>query len=228
MTEYRLLITSAERPTPMCNHYRVEKPEDVIGFARSRAAALEPESWQITPDAWPKTMMPVVYQSTQPTLAAMRWGVWPWFEKKSRCVVNARDDKLLTSPAWKKPAARGRCLVPADGFYEWTGPEGAKWEVLFHLPDSQPFFFAGIWSRDPEGEGRGFALVTGKPNPLVAALPHDRMPVILDQEGANAWLGDQPLPDDRLLGLCAPFGGELMRRDMPRPLREVTGELQFE
>jgi putative SOS response-associated peptidase YedK len=211
----------------MCNHYRVERAEDVIGFARARAEALDANSWVVTADAWPKSAMPVVYHGEQRTLAAMRWGVWPWFETKPRYVTNARDDKLLTSSAWKRPVASGRCLVPADGFYEWTGPKGGKWEVLFHLPDNRPFFFAGIWSRDPIGEDRGFALVTGKPNPIVAALPHDRMPVILDECGAMAWLGNQPLPDDRVLGLCTPYSGELVRRDLAPP-RAVTEEFQFD
>jgi putative SOS response-associated peptidase YedK len=210
----------------MCNHYRVDNPEDVIGYARAKADALEAEAWAVTADAWPKTAMPVVYQAGQRTLAAMRWGVWPWFEKKPRYVVNARDDKLLSSPAWKKSVGHGRCLVPADGFCEWTGPAGGKREVLFYRPNRRPFFFAGLWSRDPAGEGRGFAIVTGTPNPLVAALPHDRMPVLLDEPAADAWLGDQPLAEERIRQLCAPYAGELIRLDLPPPPRApVTDEL---
>ena len=76
-------------------------------------------------------------------------------------------------------------------------------------------------------EGRGFTMVTGKPNELVAALPHERLPVILDDAVALEWIGNTPLPPEKLLGLCAPFPAEqLIRRDLPLPIRKA--ELEFD
>ena len=175
--------------------------------------------------------MPVVFQAKQRTLGTMRWGVWPEYERAlpARPLVNARDDALLTKSVWQRATAQGRCLVPADGFYEWCGPAGGKWEVLFELKERKPFFFAGVWSRDPVGGGRGFALVTGRPNELVAALPHDRMPVILEEAGARAWMGDRPLAADRLMALCAPYPAERMTRtDQAKAARSVGGEIEVE
>jgi putative SOS response-associated peptidase YedK len=103
------------------------------------------------------------------------------------------------------------------------------WEVLFRFKDRRPFFFAGLWSEDSVDKTRGFALVTGKPNELVEALPHNRMPVLLDEAGASAWLGSAPLPDGELLGLCAPYPATDMERfDLPKRKVQMTDELQFE
>ncbi|HEX2101319.1 MAG TPA: SOS response-associated peptidase [Candidatus Synoicihabitans sp.] len=201
----------------MCNHYSVKNPEEVLAIARRIAAAAE-ASWEAVADAWPKRPMPVVYvPEGKPTLAAMRWGVWPWYEDKPRLVTNARDDKLATSRLWSQSAQSRRCLVPADGFFEPTGPSGAKWEVRFSFRDARPFFFAGLWSADPRETDRGFALVTGKPNDLVAALPHDRMPVILDAAGADEWLHAPTLSPERMQALLLPYpAAEMIREDMPR------------
>jgi putative SOS response-associated peptidase YedK len=133
--------------------------------------------------------------------------------------IRDRADALLAKAIWRGAAAHGRCLIPADGFYEWAGPPGAKWEVLFRRPDDEPFFFAGLWTQDPADGDRGFAIVTTDPNPLVAAVPHDRMPVILDWESAKRWIGREALPDDELLALCRPYSGDLVRQDQPRPSR---------
>lgn len=213
----------------MCNHYRPPLDPELLEKLREWAETAEERGWTPQPDAWPKAEMPVVFQAKQRTAAVMRWGVWPWYEKAlpARPQVNARDDGLLTKSIWKHAAAHGRCLVPANGFYEWCGPAGDKWEVLFELKERKPFFFAGLWSHDPAGEGRGFALVTSRPNALVAALPHDRMPVILDDDGARAWLGDRPLPSDRLMSLCAPFPADRMTRtDQPKPARSAKIETE--
>src|SRR5690606_32796107 len=101
-----------------------------------------------------------------------------------------------------------------------------------------PFFIAAVWDRDPDNVSRGFALVTTRPNPLIAALPHDRMPVILDHDAALAWLGREPLPPEEVLAMCRPYPGDLIRIDDPRPepkagkitradLESLTGELPF-
>lgn len=216
----------------MCNLYRTKPSDRVIEFAARHAnedvfdpefpygAPLEPMPDRVSP--WDNAAMPVVYDCAEGrTLAFMRWGVWPFYEKAKpkgfANTCNARDDSLLTKAIWRRAAAHGRCLVPADGFFEWAGPQGAKWRVLFHRPDHDPFFFAGVWDRDPADGSRGFALVTTRPNPLVAALPHDRMPVILDHDAALAWIGREPLPAEELLALCRPYPGELLRADEPRP-----------
>jgi putative SOS response-associated peptidase YedK len=216
----------------MCTHYRLQHDFELIEFASQMAHEDVfdehdgNESWNPVAEArpWDSVKLPVVYQlEAGNTLGFLRWGVWPFYAqerpKNFSLSCNARDDALLSKPIWRQAAAHGRCLVPADGFFEWAGPKGAKWEVLFHLPGEEPFFFAGLWSRDPAGTGRGFALVTTTPNQTVAALPHDRMPVILDRDSAIQWIGREPLPGDELRALCCPYSGELVRVDQPRPAK---------
>lgn len=214
----------------MCNHYRAINSA-TLEIAEYWSEINEGVARTFSREAWPKAEMPVVFQAEKRTLGFMRWGVWPWYEKAmpARPVVNARDDGLLTKSIWKKLTATGRCLVPADGFFEWCGPAGAKWEVLFETKDRRPFFFAGLWSRDPAGAGRGFTIVTGRPNELVAALPHDRMPVILEDDRARAWLGDGPLPDEQVMELCSPFpADQLIRTDMVKPDRKAPSKIVVE
>ena len=211
----------------MCNHYLRAKAEALAKAEHELSEAVEKiltavpaETW-----GWSKDQLPVVYQGEQGrTLTTMRWGVWPYYEKelKSRPVVNARDDALLTKNIWKHSARNQRCVAAADGFLEWTGPQGAKWEVLFTLPDQRPFFFGGVWSNDPIGGDRGFAIVTTRPNPIVAEIGHDRTPLILDAEGAKRWIRGEPMPDDQLMAFCQPYAEEFIRRDMPRPQKKIT------
>src|SRR5471032_2644011 len=144
----------------MCNHYNRYSVAEMQKFERELAEGIEREMANIPQETWgwSKDQMPVVYHGEKGrTLTTMRWGVWPYYEKtlKRRPVVNARDDALLTKNIWKHSARNKRCVAGADGFFEWTGPEGAKWEVLFTLPEQSPFFFGGIWSNDPVGEDRG-------------------------------------------------------------------------
>lgn len=95
-------------------------------------------------------------------------------------------------------------------------------EVLFYLPDEAPFFFAGLWGNDPIGKHRGFSFVTTKPNKVVAALPHDRMPLILNNEGADLWLSGRPLSADDLGKICVPWpDDQLVAQAMPQPTRKT-------
>lgn len=211
----------------MCNHYLRAKAEALAKAERELSEAVErilatipAETW-----GWSKDQLPVVYHGENGrTLTTMRWGVWPYYEKelKGRPVVNARDDALLTKNIWKHSARNKRCVAAADGFLEWAGPQGAKWEVLFTLPDQRPFFFGGVWSNDPIGGDRGYAIVTTKPNPIVAEIGHDRTPLILDAEEAKRWIGSEPMSDDQLMAFCQPYAGEFVRRDMPRPQKKIT------
>ncbi|MBI2513046.1 MAG: SOS response-associated peptidase [Opitutae bacterium] len=131
--------------------------------------------------------------------------------EKPLLLANARAETLLERGAFKDAAQHRRCLVPADGFYEWEKQGKARLPHYFQRRDGDPFFFAGLWRAETAISPPAFAIVTTTPNELVAPL-HDRMPVMLsDDESAHAWLGDAPLPAGQLEALCTPFPADAMR-----------------
>ena len=142
-------------------------------------------------------------------LTSLRWGLIPAWAADARAgsrMINARAETIFASPAYRASVRKRRCLIPADGFYEWRrGSDGSgttKQPYLIHRLDGAPLALAGIWSpwRQPEsGEWlRSCAIVTTTPNPLMARL-HDRMPVILPAVG----LGPVARPWSRRRGRAA-------------------------
>lgn len=214
----------------MCNHFRWDDPKKVLEEAGLVADENEVRLAEVQTEFWPKYPVPVVVQAERRTLTTMRWGVWPFYESTmpSRLPNDARDDSLFTKSIWKGPVAKGRCLVPADTFFEWAGPPRGKWEVMFQRLDKGPFFIGGVWSRDPAGDGRGFAIVTTKPNALLAAVPHERMPLILDRPSALVWIGNTPVAQEQILALCQPYPADgMMRKDLPKAPRQ-SAKLEVE
>lgn len=144
----------------------------------------------------------------------LRWGLLPGFwatKKGQRPLINARSESIDSQAAFKDSFEKRRCLIPADGFYEWRRDENGKRPIWFSPPDGELFAFAGIWAKLEPKDAEpvtSCALLTTQPNNVVGAI-HDRMPVVLSREAELAWLdphaepGDLkpllvPAPDDRL------------------------------
>jgi putative SOS response-associated peptidase YedK len=127
------------------------------------------------------------------TLRGLVWGLVPFWAKDPQIgnrMINARAETIAEKPAYKHAFVRRRCLIPADGFYEWmrTGDHRTPMHIRFR--DERLFAFAGIWERwaSPDGEELfTCSLVTVEPNRLVAPI-HNRMPAILSPEDEAAWL----------------------------------------
>lgn len=141
-------------------------------------------------------------------LAMVRWGLIPFWSKDPkiayRC-INARAEGIAGKPAFREAFRRRRCLVLADGFFEWAKLDGGKGKqpILIRPRSGEPMAFAGLWERwnGAEGEVQSATIVTGAPNGLVSPI-HDRMPVILDPADYDRWL-DPSLPDaEALLHPC--------------------------
>ena len=127
-------------------------------------------------------------------LAIVRWGLIPHWAKEARVghrLINARANGLSTNGSFRESFAKRRCLVVADGFYEWQKRPGGKQPYMVRLRSGEPFGFAGLWSfwRSPEGDSvQSCTIVTTDANDVVAPI-HNRMPVILSPECFDVWLG---------------------------------------
>ena len=204
----------------MCIHYRIKPPErdwskDEVG---SVPGLTIPAAMLITHEhIYPKYLAPVIIQqSGARTVEPMAWGITRFIgQGKTKPVVNARNDKLL-SRTWKDCTATRRCLIPATGYFEpGLGPPGARGEILVTVKDRSLFLMAGLW------ENGTFTLVTTEPNELVRTY-HDRMPVVLADSEIEAWLGDEPLPEDRLTSLCRGLPSAALLHETIPPRLKIT------
>jgi putative SOS response-associated peptidase YedK len=127
-------------------------------------------------------------------LVQLHWGLVPFFAKDASGaakMINARSETLATKPSFRNAFMKRRCLIVADGFYEWTGPKGQKQAWYITLPSDGPFGFAGLWefwrSDDLKTELRSCAIITTDASPGLRDI-HNRMPVILRAGAHDAWL----------------------------------------
>lgn len=141
-------------------------------------------------NAAPTQSMPVI---TEGGIEMMRWGLIPRWAKDERMgyrLINARSESVFDKPIWKSAVLNRRCLVPANGFYEWQKRPGGKQPFYIHPKDQQLFMFAGIWEAWQHGdrEWHTYSILTTAPNKEMTVI-HNRMPVILHEEDQAQWLG---------------------------------------
>jgi putative SOS response-associated peptidase YedK len=141
-----------------------------------------------------------------------RWGLIPSWAKDpaiANKLINARGETLGEKPSFRGGFKYKRCLIPADGFYEWKAQPGTKVKTPYfiHMKDRKPFAFAGLWDewQSPDGGAlRTCTIVTTSPNELMQGL-HNRMPVILDPKDYAEWLDPAPRSAESLAHLVKPF-----------------------
>ena len=166
-----------------------------------------------------------------PTGALLRWGLVPPWAEDPRVgfrMINARAETIADKPAYRGPFQRGRCLIVADGFYEWTRDERRQ---PFHITrdGGEPFAFAGVrtaWRdpRAPDGELlRSCAIVTTEANAKVHHI-HPRMPVILDPADEDEWL-DPGTPPGRLQQMLHPLPVDLTHA---RPVSKAVNDARYD
>lgn len=149
------------------------------------------------------------------SLDLLHWGLIPhWAKDASGAaqMINARAETLRDRPAFRGALAQRRCLIPADGFYEWRPGSKPKQPFLIRLAQGGLFCFAGLWENwlRPDGQWqRSCAIITTDATPALQAL-HHRMPVILDPADYDLWLGDRPAESAEREALLRPFPGELL------------------
>jgi putative SOS response-associated peptidase YedK len=146
-------------------------------------------------------------------LEMLRWGLIPsWADDPGigNRMINARSETVAEKPSFRRAFKERRCLIPADGFYEWQKTNGSKQPFYFRMKDWRPFAFAGLWeSWYGDGEIRSCTILTTAANNLVGEI-HPRMPVILPHEVYDLWLDSTVQDRDQLLSLLAPYPTEDM------------------
>jgi len=142
----------------------------------------------------PSQQIAVVANDGQNQIDFYRWGLVPFWAKDPSIgnrMINARMESLAEKPAYRSALRSRRCLIPADGFYEWKrSPGGGKTPMCIRLKSREPFAFAGLWEKWRGGDGvelRTCTIITGTPNALVRPI-HDRMPVILRPDDFQRWI----------------------------------------
>lgn len=168
-------------------------------------------SWNVAPT---DESYVVAEHDNQRLIGCMRWGLVPHWAKDTKSIhINARAEKVATTPAFKRAFSVHRCLIPADGFYEWEPQDRGRTPHWIYRPDGYPMSFAGIWAawRDPATDdwSRRFAILTTKSEGAITAI-HDRMPVILDQEVWEPWLDRRLTDPAEALSLIRPLDADLI------------------
>jgi putative SOS response-associated peptidase YedK len=178
----------------MCGRYRLSRRKQII------EEHFDTADWQ---DDWspryniaPTQPVPVIRQHPKEpcrTLSPMKWGLIPHWAKDPSVAtgtINAKSETAATEPAFRDPLKFRRCLIPADGFFEWKRTATGKQPFCFEINDGQLFAFAGLWDgwKQPNGDWlRTCSILTTIPNAVTSAI-HDRMPVILHQDTYDLWL----------------------------------------
>jgi len=171
-----------------------------------------PPSYNVAPT---QDVLAVVQRDGKNVLEAMHWGLIPFWAKDAKMgnrMINARADRVSESAAFKRPLKSQRCLVVADGFYEWRKVGGKKIPTFIHLKSGKPFGFAGLYDtwKSPNGEPiTSCTIITTDANDLVRPI-HDRMPVIIPKRRHKLWLDPDNHDLDRLASLLEPFDADSM------------------
>lgn len=203
----------------MCQRYALRSLKAAVEIFEQLAA--DAANWTPRYNVALTSLMPVVVQREgRALLERMQFGLLPPARSPAdRPLVlgNARAETLLAKPTFRHAAERRRCLVPADGFYEWEKQGDTRLPHFFTLREERPFFFGAVWEPGRDDAPPGFSIVTTVANSVVGAV-HDRMPVMLGPNSGPLWLGELPLSEGRLQQLCRPLPAEMMqaRRVSPR------------
>ncbi|PPS39584.1 SOS response-associated peptidase [Chroococcidiopsis sp. TS-821] len=197
----------------MCGRYTLSQSAEAIAtaFGLDTSLAIEPR-YNIAPTQ----LVPVVLYSAekQRQLQMMRWGLIPSWAKDPNIasrLINARSETVSEKPSFRAAFRHRRCLVIADGFYEWQRQERKKQPYYFQLQNKQPFGFAGLWEHWQTSDGEEIntcTILTTEANELMRPI-HDRMPVILDSQDYGLWLNPAAQVTE-LQGLLRPYSSQAM------------------
>ena len=197
----------------MCGRYSLiaEIGQLALRFEFDAHGMAQPPRYNVAP-----TQPVLAVRSGDPRHASyMRWGLVPSGTRSTPSgppLINARAETVAERPSFRSALMRRRCLIPADGFYEWQRMGAARRPVRITLASGEPFAFAGLWDawRDPQGEVvESCTIITTEANELLQPV-HDRMPVILPEDLESLWLDEEMQDAAAFVSLLGPYPSERM------------------
>jgi len=201
----------------MCGRYRLTRHKEVL--EKHFGVEIEgdmPPRYNIAPSQ-PVAAIRQSSRGPERRFAWMKWGLVPYWAKDASIgyrTINARAETAADLPAFRESLRKRRCLIPADGFYEWQKIGKVKQPFCFTMSDDGVFAFAGLWDRWKDGEGNAVetcSILTTTPNRLLEDV-HDRMPAILSAEDYELWLDPGEQRVESVAELLKPFDSTRMKR----------------
>ena len=201
----------------MCGRYRLSRRKQIIEEHFDIVSG--EEDWVPRYNIAPTQPVPIIRQHTKEPrreMSLVRWGLIPSWAKDASgaaMMINARSETAATKPAFRDALAVRRCLVPADGFYEWVRTGKTKQPYCFEVNGGELFAFAGLWERWKDASGqwiKSCSILTTTPNAVTSAV-HDRMPVILDPSNYDLWLDPGMKNVDAVTDMLKPYDAGTMR-----------------
>jgi putative SOS response-associated peptidase YedK len=199
----------------MCGRYSLKSPVERLAekFHLTDALPLKPR-YNIAPSQ-PVAVVRRLPDNSDRKLAMLRWGLIPAWVKDSASgaqPINAKAETAAERPMFRDAFRRRRCLVPADGFYEWRQEDKRKQPIYICMKDREPFAFAGLWEHWENQDGQAIescTILTTEPNDLLKPI-HNRMPVILDPKDYDLWLDPNIRDAGKVRRLLGPYPPEEM------------------
>jgi putative SOS response-associated peptidase YedK len=210
----------------MCGRFTLMQPTEAIAAVKAAIASPNDQTFNIEKlpelasqyNIAPTQMVAAVLhnpESDKREFQELRWGLIPSWAKDISMgakLINARAETVAEKPAFRSAFKHRRCLVLADGFYEWQRQNGKKQPFYFRLQDGQPFCFAGLWEQweSPEKEKiSSCTILTTVANEVLKPI-HDRMPVVLDKKYYDLWLDPQVQKPEALQEVLHPYPASAM------------------
>ena len=199
----------------MCGRYSFNQVAEAIAdkFQVKEVPPLSPR-YNIAPTQQIATVS-VSSESLERQFKMLRWGLIPSWAKDAKMgakLINARAETVAEKPAFRAAFKKRRCLILADGVYEWHTQNGEKQPFYFRLENGEPFAFAGLWEHWEKGEGEPIescTILTTEANELMRPI-HERMPVILDSKNYEQWLDPETKKIELLQSFLQPYPSEEM------------------
>jgi putative SOS response-associated peptidase YedK len=215
----------------MCGRYRLSRRKQIVADY-FYALPDGDDEWEPRYNIAPSQPVPVVRVDPKKktrSLSLLRWGLIPSWATDPNVgfkSINARAETVTTTASFRDPLRAQRCLIPADGFYEWKRSAKSKQPYCFEIEKGALFAFAGLWDRWADVDGKVLetcTILTTSANSNISGI-HDRMPIIIPPEEYERWLATPPAQARSVLNLLAPYAGYMRHYPVSERVNQVLND----